>query len=307
MSAAAETPASRGALILAFATIYLVWGSTYLAIRVSVESMPPFAMAAARFLLAGALLIAFLKMRGAPWPTARQWLSSVICGTFLLLGGNGVVAYAEQTVSSANAALFIGIGPLFTVLIEWAWPGGLRPNVLTFLALALGLAGVTWLSAPWENVTVRSGISLVDALLLLVACLSWSFGAIYGRHAKNAASPFMTSAQQMLGGGLALALAALLRGEWATLELSAITARSWNAFAYLVVVGSLVGFSTFVWLMKHSTPVLVSTYSYVNPIVAVFLGWLILHEPVTDRTAVAAALIVGAVALLTVAKNRRAV
>ncbi len=305
MSQPAETSASRGALVLAFATIYLVWGSTYLAIRVCVESMPPFAMASARFLLAGALLFAFLKLRGAAWPTLQQWRSSAITGTFLLLGGNGLVVYAEQTVSSANAALFIGIGPLFTVLIEWAWPGGLRPNFLTFLALALGIAGVTWLAAPWESPSAGMGISLFDSLLLLGACLSWSFGAIYGRHVKNPASPFMTSAQQMLAGGVILALTAALRGEWTTLDLATISAASWQGFVYLVTIGSLVGFSTFVWLMKHSTPALVSTYSYVNPVVAVFLGWLILNEPVTSRTYVAAVLIVGAVVLLTLAKNRR--
>ncbi len=304
MSQPAETSASRGALVLAFATIYLVWGSTYLAIRVCVESMPPFAMASARFLLAGALLFAFLKLRGAAWPTLQQWRSSAITGTFLLLGGNGLVVYAEQTVSSSNAALFIGIGPLFTVLIEWAWPGGLRPNVLTFLALALGIAGVSWLAAPWENASAGAGISFFDSLLLLGACLSWSFGAIYGRHAKNPATPFMASAQQMLGGGIALGIAAVLHGELATIDIATITSRSWASFVYLVFIGSLVGFSTFVWLMKHSTPALVSTYSYVNPVVAVFLGWMILDEPVTSRTFVAAALIVAAVALLTLAKNR---
>src|SRR3954469_23286522 len=146
------TPApSHTALILAFATIYVVWGSTYLGIRIAVETMPPFLMAAARFLFAGGVLFAVLKLRGAPWPTLRQWRMNSVIGTFLLLGGNGLVVWAELTIPSGITALLIGVGPLFIVLTEWAWPGGLRPTLITMAALLLGIAGVTWLAAPWEN------------------------------------------------------------------------------------------------------------------------------------------------------------
>lgn len=294
---------TRTALILAFAAIYVIWGSTYLGIRIAVETMPPFLMAAARFLLAGGVLFAFLKLRGAAWPTARQWRINTVIGTFLLLGGNGAVVWAEQYVPSGITALIIGASPLFFVITEWAWPGGTRPTAIVLAAMLLGFAGVTWLAAPWEN-GLEGSIHLGGLVAILIGSISWSIGSIYSRHAKHGADPFLASALQMLGGGAALVIVALLHGDFGRLDLNAITPRAWGAFAYLVALGSLVGFSTFVWLMKHSTPARVSTYAYVNPIVAVFLGWLILDEPIGPRTLVASAVIIAAVAIITVQKNR---
>lgn len=296
---------ARGALLLAFAAIYLIWGSTYLGIRIAIESMPPFLMAAGRFLIAGAILLAALKLRGAPWPTARQWRTNAVIGTFLLLGGNGLVVWAELTIPSGITALLIGIGPLFIVLTEWAWPGGSRPTLVTMAALLLGFAGVTWLAAPWQN-HAGGGLNPGGVLAILGACIFWAIGSIYSRHAKHGADPFVAAALQMLGGGAALAVVASFHGDFRQFDLAAITTRGWGAFAYLVGVGSLVGFSTFVWLMKHSTPARVATYAYVNPVVAVFLGWLILHEPITARTLVASAIIVAAVAIITTEKSRTA-
>lgn len=291
--------------LAAFATIYLVWGSTYLGIRVAIESMPPFLMAAARFLVAGAVLLLIVKLRGAPWPTLRQWRINTIIGTFLLLGGNGLVVWAEQTIPSGVTALLIGVSPLFFVLTEWAWPGGLRPTRTTLAALLLGFCGVAWLAAPWES-AAGGALDTAGVVAVLAASLSWSVGSIYSRHAKHGAEPFLASAVQMVGGGLVLALVAALHGDFGRLELAAVSGRSWAAFAHLVVLGSLVGFSTFVWLMKHSTPARVSTYAYVNPVVAVFLGWLILDEPITARTLAASAIIVGAVVIITTEKSRGA-
>lgn len=294
---------TRTGLILAFAAIYLIWGSTYLGIRIAVETMPPFLMAAARFLLAGGVLFAFLKLRGAAWPTARQWRINTVIGTFLLLGGNGAVVWAEQYVPSGITALIIGASPLFFVLTEWAWPGGLRPTAIVLGAMLLGFAGVTWLAAPWEN-GLEGSIHAGGLVAILIGSISWSVGSIYSRHAKHGADPFLASALQMLGGGAALVLVAVVHGDFGRLDVAAISPRAWGAFAYLVVLGSLVGFSTFVWLMKHSTPARVSTYAYVNPIVAVFLGWLILSEPIGPRTLVASAIIIAAVAIITAQKNR---
>ena len=293
----------RSALILAFASIYLIWGSTYLGIRIAIETMPLFLMAGARFLIAGALLFAVLTFRGAPMPAPRQWFVNAVIGTFLLLGGNGLVVWAEQFVPSGITALIIGVQPLFFVLTEWAWPGGTRPSFITGIALLLGFAGVAWLAAPWEA-TSHGSLHVGGVIAILVACVSWALGSIYSRHAHHGLDPLHASSVQMLTGGAVLTLAAIPHGDFQMLDWAAISGRSWIAFAYLVACGSLVGFSTFVWLMKHSTPARVSTYAYVNPIVAVFLGWLVLDEPLNTRTLTAAAVIVTAVAIITVEKSR---
>lgn len=300
-----EHQPTRTALVMAFAAIYLIWGSTYLAIRIAVESMPPFLMAGTRFVLAGLVLFAWLKLRGAPWPNRRQWVANSVIGTFLLLGGNGLVVWAEQFVPSGITALLIGTSPLFIVLTEWAWPGGTRPTAVTMGALLLGFAGVTWLAAPWET-SSTGGVHRGGAVAIVAASVFWAIGSIYSRHSKHGADPMMGSALQMLAGGAVLGVAGWLHGDVAALDLNAITPASWWAFGYLVAVGSLVGFSTFVWLMRHSTPARVATYAYVNPIVAVVLGWLILNERVTTRTLIASAIIVAAVALITIQKSRSA-
>jgi drug/metabolite transporter (DMT)-like permease len=296
---------SRTALILAFATIYLVWGSTYLGIRVAVESMPPFAMASVRFLIAGLFLFAVLKARGAPWPTRAQLRDHAVIGTFLLLGGNGLVVWAEQFIPSGVAALIIGVGPLFIVLTEWAWPGGTRPTAATLLALLVGLAGVAWLAAPWET-PAEGGLHVGGTIAVLAACVFWAIGSIYSRHAKSGADPLYAASLQMLLGGVSLGVAGLLHGDFAVLDLAAISGRSWAAFVYLVFIGSLLGFSVFVWLMKHSTPARVATFAYVNPVVAVFLGWWLLDEAVTQRTIASSAVIVAAVAMITMQRNKPA-
>ena len=293
-------------MVLAFATIYLVWGSTYLGIRIAVETIPPFLMASLRFLAAGSLLILWLRLtRGPLGITTRQLRDNTLVGGFLLLGGNGLVSWAEQTVPSGITAMIIGSQPLIMVLTEWAWPGGRRPVFMTALGLLLGFAGVAWLIAPW-NTGATGSYPLLGVLAILGACVSWAFGSIYGRNARQPASPFVSSALQMLAGSVLLALVAAIKGEWSTWSPSTVSSHSWFALLYLTLVGSLIGFSTFAWLMKHRTPARVSTYAYVNPIVAIFLGWLILHEPVGPRTIAASAIIVVAVLLINLQKLRKA-
>jgi drug/metabolite transporter (DMT)-like permease len=296
---------SRTALVLAFATIYLVWGSTYLGIRVAVETLPPFLMAGARFLVAGGLLAGWLAATRGIHATARQWRDNAVVGTFLLLGGNGLVVWAEQYIPSGLTALIIGSQPMMMVVTEWAWRGGHRPTLATGAGLLLGFAGVAWLAAPWES-AAAGGLNRTGVVVLLVACAFWAFGSIYGRRVRAPAEPLTAAALQMLCGGGALMLAAVLHGDLTGFSSATGSFRSWLAFAYLIFVGSLVGFSTFVWLMKHSTPARVSTYAYVNPIVAVFLGWLILGEPVTTRTLSAAVVIVISVAIITTQSRRPA-
>lgn len=288
---------------MAFAAIYIVWGSTYLGMRVAIETMPPLLMAGARFITAGAILYLVLRWRGAAAPTVRHWRINTLIGTFLLLGGNGLVVWAEQWVPSGITALIIGVQPLFFVLTEWAWPGGSRPTLISMGALLLGFAGVAWLAMarPVGGATQLDGIGVAA---ILAACVFWAFGSITSRHMKNNVEPLLAASLQMLAGGLALTLAALARGEFSQFRFAAVSAPSWWAFAYLIAVGSLIGFSTFVWLIKHATPARVSTYAYVNPVVAVFLGWLILDEPVSARVLVASAVIITAVAVITVEKSR---
>lgn len=296
-------PPSRTALILAFAAIYLIWGSTYLGIRIAVESMPPFLMAGARFVLAGAVLLALQKFRGAAWPTRAQWQDQAIIGACLLLGGNGVVAWCEQTVPSGLTTLILGASPLIMVLMEWLRPGGTRPTPTLWLGFGVGLTGLLFLLGPGAlPEDVRPPFASLAGLLF--ASISWWGGSLFSRHAKSGAPPFMAAALQMLTGGGLMLLVGLLLGETGRVQLAAVTTRSWLAWSYLVLAGSLVAFPVYVWLLRHSTPARISTYAYVNPIVAVILGWAILAEPLTPRIAIAATIIIAAVAIITTEKTR---
>lgn len=311
MTAAERTP-SRSALIAGFAAIYLIWGSTYLGIRIAVETLPPFLMASGRFLIAGGLLTIWVAWRHGFKATRRQWRDNAIIGGLLLLGGNGLVSWSEQKIPSGIATLIISIGPVFIVLLDWLVlvlgkdaSRGTRPNVATFVGLFLGFVGLALLVGPDLSAQSASHLDPWRVLGLIVACLSWGLGSIYTRYARNPAEPFTAAAIQQLTGCGWLLLVSVLMGEPWHFDPSAVTRHSLLAWGYLVVAGSLVGFTTFVWLMKHSTPAKVSTYAYVNPIVAVFLGWLVLHEPVSPRIFLAASIIIAGVAIITVAKNRK--
>lgn len=290
-------PPTRLALGLAFAAVYIIWGSTYLAIRVAVETIPPFFMAAIRFLVAGLVFMVLLRMRGKPLPNRRQWMGGTASGLLLLLGGNGLVAYAEQSIVSSVAALMIATTPVWFVFFEWARPGGTSPKLRTILGIAISLCGVWMLVAP------KHGGAMVmpwgGVILLLFACMFWAAGSFYGKHGVKPSSPWMGAATQMVGGGVGLLAAAFLNGDFSTLHFHNVAQRSWMALAYLIVFGSWVGFSAYVWLLKVSTPSLVSTYAFVNPVVAVFLGWAMGGEPVTSAMIVATVVIVCGVMIIT--------
>jgi drug/metabolite transporter (DMT)-like permease len=310
VSASATPP--RIAFVAAFAAVYLVWGSTYLAIRVAVETIPPFLMAAARFAVSGALLYGFLWLTRRIRPTAKQWRDNAIVGLFLMLGGNGLVCWAEQTVPSGIATLLVSAGPFAVVLLDWAIHAadpqkkrGSRPTLAVWAGLALGFSGLALLVGP-DVAHGTGGLTFLTVGALIAATWLWSAGSLYGRYAGGPAEPFTASAIQMVTGSGWLFLASLLAGEPFRFDLAAVSAASGGAWLYLTLVGSLVGFTAFVWLMQHSTPAKVYTYTYVNPIVAVFLGWLILDEHVSSRIFVAAAVIVVGVAIITVAKSRPA-
>lgn len=292
----------RLALIAAFAAIYLFWGSTYLAMRFAIETLPPFLMAAIRFSSAGALLYVWARWKGAPRPRRTHWRSAGISGGLLLLGGNGGVVWAEQFVPSGLAALLLATVPVWVVVITSVTSWRL-PALPVVGGVGLGLVGVLVLIGP-EHIVGGAHFSPVAALVVLLAAFSWALGTQYSRHAPQPASPFMSTALNLLAGGLLLAVFGGLNGELARLNLLAVSPKSWLAVAYLVIFGSLISFSAYLWLVKVTTPAQASSNFYVNPLIAIILGWALAGETPTPRTAVATIIIVGAVALIVVQQGR---
>lgn len=284
-------------IAIALTTVYLVWGSTYLAIRYTVETMPPFLMAAVRFLLSGAILYGWLRRRGSSRPDRLHWRSAFIIGGLLLVGGNGGVVWAELTVPSGLAALLVSMVPLWMALFDWARPGGRRPGVQTMIGLVLGFIGLVIL-VGWKNLV--SPFSLTPGVLaLLFAPIAWSLGSVYAKRAPLPSSPFMTTSIEMMAGGALLLLVAAMTGEFQNFHISRFSNASWIGLVYLIIIGSLVGFTAYIWLLKHASLSVASTYAYVNPVVAVVLGWLVAGETLSTQTFVGGFVILAAVALIT--------
>ncbi|MFL5575963.1 MAG: EamA family transporter [Gemmatimonadaceae bacterium] len=304
--------APRSQVLAAFAAVYVIWGSTYLAIRFAIETLPPLLMAGARFTVAGALLYAWTRRPGAterpPRPTATEWGWGALVGGLLLLGGNGAVVWAEKSVPSGVVALLVAAVPVWMVLLDWARPGGRRPGPLVIAGLLTGFAGLVALVGLGSFSGGLSGgagaVSIGGALVALFGSLTWAIGSIISRGAGLPRSPFLATAIEMLCGGVLLLVAGLVAGEGGGLALAHVAPRSALAWMYLVVFGSLVGFTAYVWLLGHVSAARASTYAYVNPVVAVLLGWALAGEPITARTLVSAAVIVGAVALITIGRDR---
>ncbi|MBV6394989.1 MAG: putative inner membrane transporter YedA [Anaerolineales bacterium] len=278
----------------ALLAVYIVWGSTYLAIRFAVETIPPFFHAAVRFLISGIILLAWQRAAGQAMPTRKQWISLAIIGNLLLLGGNGLVAWAEQTIPSGIAALMIGSTPLFLVVAEMLRPGGTKPNRWTFLGLAIGFIGIFILIGPAE-LTGGATLNPLGIIALLFACLFWSLGSIYSKHADTPRSSLVSTGGQMLMGSMGLCAISLATGELAGWSLAEVTTRSALGLLYLITAGSLIGFVAYGWLLQNAPIPLVATYAYVNPIVAVLLGVWLAEETLEPRIWLAAAIIVGSV------------
>jgi drug/metabolite transporter (DMT)-like permease len=291
--------------------VYIIWGSTYLAIRFALETLPAFTFAGARFLTAGAVLYAFGRATGAERPRRVEWRSATIVGACLLLGGNGCVVWAEQTVPSGMAALLVATMPLFMAAMTplALFGGGRFPGVRGVVELLVGLAGVAVLIGPGLIPGRGSSVDLAGVGALMVACLTWAGGSLWSRHAPLPKSALLATGMEMLAGGALLLLTGGLLGEWARVDLSAVSARSWLALLYLITFGSLIGYTAYIWLLRNTTPSLASTYAYVNPLVAVLLGWALAGETISARIVVAAALIIASVVLITrsAAADRRRV
>lgn len=296
--------ASRAHVIAAFAAVYLIWGSTYLAIRFAVTTIPPFLMGALRFLVSGVILYAWARHRGASAPSRAQWRASAITGVLLLVGGNGAVIWAEQRVASGMVALIVAIVPLWMVLLDWLRPGGLRPRPPVFAGLGLGLAGLVLLLGP-DAVSKHgsAGVDVAAALVPVLGSLFWALGSILSRHLPRPDSAQLSTGMQMLAGGAVFLVVSALAAEPAQFRPAAVALPSMVGLGYLIVFGSLIGYTAYVYLLRASTPAKVSTYAYVNPVVAVMLGWAFASEPFTGRMLAAAAVILGGVALITLASG----
>lgn len=294
---APETPPSRLLVLLSFAAIYLIWGSTYLAIKWVVASAPPFLAASARFLLAGGLLLAWSTARGAAWPTRREWTGAAIVGVLLLLGGNGGVMWAGKRVPSGLSSVVIATIPVFMVVLEALLGASTRASGRTKLGVGVGLAGVAFLMAP--TLASQGGADAIDrggALALLSSAGLWTLGSLLARRVALPKAAASTSGAEMLTGGAALLVFGLAAGEGSTLDLGAITARAWLAWGYLVVFGSIVAFSAYSWLLSVVAPTRVGTYAFVNPVVAILLG-VLSGEALSGHTIAACLVIVAGVVL----------
>ena len=301
-----HTPANlcpmKGRLLAAFAAVYIIWGSTYLAIRFAVETLPPLLMAGTRFIIAGGILLLWARLRERSRPTRLDWKTGSVSGALLLLGGNGCVVWAEQRVPSGIAALLVAVVPVWVVLIQWLQPHGRRPAPSVLAGLGLGLVGLAML-VGLDALHGTGNVSGIGALVLMAGSLSWAIGSLYTKGAPRATSGSIGAGTQMVAGGVSLAIVSCITGDAARLDLAHASARSLLGLLYLLSFGSLIGFTAYIYLLAHTSAAKAATYAYVNPIVAVLLGWAFANEPVTPRTLIAAAVILAGVALVTLTRD----
>jgi drug/metabolite transporter (DMT)-like permease len=289
-------------VLLSFAAVYVVWGSTYYAIQVGIESFPPLLLASLRHLTVGIVFYALFRRTTGEKPNLRQWRTTFIVGVLLLAGGNGTVSWAERLVPSGITALLVATVSLWMVLIEWLRPGGQRPSPRVIAGFLLGFGGMALLVGP-EHLGNSERVNPIGTFALIAASFFWALGSIYSRHHPLPRSPLLGVGMQALSGGSVLCIAALLTGELRNFHIANVTARSWMALAYLIVFGSGVGFSAYVYILKHSTASRVATYAFVNPVVALFLGWFLASEQITVRTLLASGVILTAVLLVITARR----
>lgn len=296
---------SRVKLLLAFAAIYFIWGSTYLAIEFSIETLPPYLMTGVRFFIAGGLLYLWARWRGAKKPTFIHWRSATIIGGLMLFGGMGTVAFAQQWVDSALAALIIAMVPVWMVLIEWIRPGGAAPGLRVFLGIIVSFVGLILLIGPGDVFGTASNDNLIGGSMILLATFLWSIGSIFSRTVKLPDSAMLSTAMQMFSASILLMLMGVFQGEIAQINVEAISLKSVLAMLYLSIIGSVVAFTAYIWLLKVAPPARVATYAYVNPVIAVFLGWAFNNELITVPMMTGAALIVTAVAIIISQQQRQ--
>lgn len=291
-------PESKVKLVFAFGLVYIIWGSTYLAIKLAIDSIPPFLMAGARHVIAGLILITFVYLKEKPSIRPRHIRSNTIIGGLLLLGGNGGVVWAEQFVPSGLASLLVSMVPIWILLINWLGLKNGKPSVKKTAGVVLGLSGLMFLISPLELLRAEA-VNPIGAIVLMFASLSWAAGSVYTNYAKMPESKFAAISIQMLSGGFMLLIWSFIVGEYKYFNISAVTVNSYLALIYLIIFGSLIAYSAYIWLLHAAGPSLTSTYAYVNPVVAVFLGWILISEPMNPRIIISTVIIISAVALIT--------
>lgn len=295
--AATAEPIRLPQLLLAFAAIYFIWGSTYLAIRVALHSFPPFLLMALRSLTAGGLLYLWGRRQGAEAPGDPQWRGAAVCGALLFLVGHGGLAWGQQRVASGVAALLMTTEPFWIALLGWKFAGEGRPSGRALAGLVVGLLGLGLLLGPGK----LHGEAVMDPLgvvVILVASCSWACGALYSRTAGLPRSPTLSAGMQLLAGGFFLLMVALATGEVSGMGRATVNPGAVGALVYLILFGSVVAFSSYIWLLRVVSPTRVATHTFVNPVVAVLLGWTLLDEPLTATTVAASAVIVAGVGLV---------
>jgi len=292
-----------GLLVLSFLIVYLLWGGTFFAMRIGVESFPPLILAGLRHLTVGMVLYPLLRWKTGIRPTAEQWKTAAITGILLLCVGNGGVCWAEQTVPSGIAALLVATVTLWMVIVDWLRPEGRRPSARILLGIVMGFAGMVVLVGP-ARLGLSGRVDPIGAGVLIAASLAWACGSLYSKHGTLPSSPMLGVAMQGLCGGAALWITAALNGEVARFHPAAAPLRAWMAIGYLMVFGSCIGFTAYLYILKNSTAARVGTYAFVNPIVALIVGWSLGGEAMSARTLLAAAVILTAVVLVITAPHR---
>jgi drug/metabolite transporter (DMT)-like permease len=297
-SSGSDTPEPSVALMIAaFAAVYVIWGSTYLAIRFAIESIPPLFMASVRFLVAGGVLHAWSVLRGRDRPTWKHWRGAAIAGSLMLGAGNGAVVIAEQWVPSGVTAVLVACVPLWMVVFDAAFFSKMRPSARALGGLLVGFAGVAFLAGT-PGVGGEGLQGIVGVVLLLGGGASWAAGSLYLRQLAAPRDALLWVSMQMLMGGAALGLVSFLVGEFADVHVGEMTVRSLSSLAYLIVFGAIIAYSAYVWLLRATTPARVGTYAYVNPVIALFLGWALADEPISLPSVVAVMVILGSVVVI---------
>jgi drug/metabolite transporter (DMT)-like permease len=298
MTPAAIAKRNRTRILLAFAAVYLIWGSTYLFILYAIETIPPFLLGATRFFASGGILYAIARWRGSPKPSAHDLRAAAITGVLMLGVGNGAVMWAERTVATGVVALIVSSVPIWIVLLDWLRPRGRRPRAPMVVGLTLGLVGIVTLIGPGAIIG-QGHVDEIGALILIVGSIGWAIGTLLTRRNQRSGSPLVFSALQMLSAASAMTVMSLVLREPASFSLDAVSTRALLSWVYLVFAGSVIGYTAYVYLLGVVSAAKAATYAYVNPIIAVLLGWLFASEPIGMRTVVAAAVVLAGVAIIT--------